>query len=100
MTLLAEYRNRRAAHGRHVCGLCRRPIAAGERYIDQRVAYDGRACTFRSHHACDSAYWTWIDAWDDEGYALVDLTGGHLPPCPRAWADQIGPCLCVGGRER
>lgn len=97
-TVLAEYPNRRAAHGQHVCGICRKRIAAGERYIDQRVAADGTVYTFRCHRACNSAYWSWIDPWDDEGYTIQDLSSGHVPPCSLAWAERLGPCSC--GVER
>lgn len=94
-TLLAEYRNRRAAHGRHVCQYCFRLIAAGEHYIDQRCVQDGSAYTFRAHKDCDSAYWAWKRYDDpDDYYPLVDVTDGHLPPCPRSWPDRHGPCSC------
>ena len=82
-TLLAEY-NRRAAHGLHRCGYCRRPIAAREQYLDQRIADDGSVYTFRAHHACDSAYWSWVDPFSGDVYFLGDLTP-HLPPCWHAW---------------
>lgn len=84
-TLLAEY-NRRAAHGLHRCGYCRRPIAAREQYLDQRIAAEGTVYTFRAHHACFSAYWSWMDdPYTDDVYDLADLSGGHLPPCWHAW---------------
>lgn len=91
--VLAEYPNRRAARP-HTCALCAKPIGVGEHYLEQRVADGGSVHTFRCHKACDSAYWTWIDGWDDEGYTLQELSDGHVPPCPLAWAGRLGPCSC------
>ena len=94
-TLLAEYRNRRAAHGLHRCNLCGRKIAKREHYLDQRIADDGRVYTFRAHLACDAAWWSWDPDAELPGM-LQDLTEGHLPPCRRAWADeQHEPCTCI-----
>ena len=93
-TLLAEYPNRKAAHGRHVCGYCYRRIAAGERYVDQRLTDNGTAWTWRAHQACHSAYWTWDIDPDDSAYPLVEVSEGHLPPCPLAWSNRLGPCSC------
>lgn len=87
-------KNRRAAHGKHVCCLCRRRIAAREVYEDMRCAESGTAYTLRSHLACVSAYRSW-DPDYDEGIALVDLSDGHLPPCPQAWAGhEHETCTC------
>lgn len=43
---------RRAAHGLHVCGLCRHRIDRGERYRDARIADDGTVWTWREHLRC------------------------------------------------
>ena len=92
-TLLAVH-HRRAAHDRHQCGLCFRPIAKGELYEDQRCANDGRAFAFRSHLSCVSAYHSWSPDYD-EYWLLADLTSGHLPPCLLAWASDLPhPCSC------
>ena len=99
MTLLAEYRNRRA-HGPSSAAYVVGPLPPVNGISTSEASPTTAAPAPSARTMRATAYWTWIDAWDDEGYALVDLTGGHLPPCPRAWADQIGPCLCVGGRER
>lgn len=85
--------NRKAAHGKHHCGLCRRLIAAGEVYEDQRCADSGTVYTFRSHLMCVSAYRSW-DPDDGETWDLGELSNGHLPPCPQAWSDGEEPCSC------
>lgn len=95
-TLLTETRGRKAAHGRHRCGYCHRSIARGELYLDQRIADDRTVYTFRGHLACDSAYWSWKPG--EEHYDLVDLTGGHLPPCSLAWdKPTLESCTCAAG---
>jgi hypothetical protein len=83
-TLLAEY-DRKASHGLHVCAFCRRKIKAGSQYLDQRLADGGSAWTFRAHHACNSAYWSWVDHDEEELMDLREFTEGHLPPCWHAW---------------
>lgn len=95
MTVLAQH-TRRAAHGRHVCHLCHRHIAARERHDDTRCAYDGRAYTLRAHLDCLDAWHSWQPD-DEESYLLSDLSDGHLPPCPLAWPDPpIGKhCTCT-----
>lgn len=95
MTTLLAHHHRRAAHGKHRCGLCGRNIAQGELYEDQRCADEGTVYTVRSHLACVSAYHSWEPDYDD-GYQLGEISGGHLPPCPAAWASgEDGPCLCT-----
>lgn len=49
---ILDQKQRRAAHGRHVCGFCRQRIAAGEVYDDCRIADSGTAWTWRSHLRC------------------------------------------------
>ena len=66
-TLLAEYD--RKARKFLVCQICHREIAPGTQYLEQRLAGDGSAYTFRTHHV----------------YELTDLSDGHLPPCWHAW---------------
>jgi len=92
-TLLSETR-RHAAHGQHRCRVCLRPIAARELYLDQRIAGDGTAWTFRMHLTCSDA----ISAWgpdDGDSWFITDYSDGHLPPCPRAWPNrEAEPCAC------
>lgn len=52
MIAVLSERVRRAAHGRHRCGLCREPIAARSEYVDRRCADDGTAWTWREHIVC------------------------------------------------
>jgi len=69
-------------------------IRPGEKYKEQRCAYDGTAYAFRFHHECGAAYRSW-NVPDDETYDLADLSEGHLPPCPRAWDGQEDhACTC------
>ena len=91
-TLLSEHR-RRAAHGLHRCCLCLRAIVRGDRYLDQRCAGEGTAWTNRSHLGCSDAYWSWGPDPDDM-VDLVDLSDGHLPPCPFAWATAEDGATC------
>ena len=94
MTTVLTTHNRRAAHGKHVCSLCRRRIAASELYQDQRCADCGRAYTVRSHLACVSAYCSWTPDWE-ECLLLTDLSDGHLPPCPLAWYSDEPDVRCT-----
>lgn len=93
MADLLSHTVRRAAHGKHVCRFCRRLIAAGERYNDDRLAEDGSAYTFRSHVDCLDAWSSWDpDEYDTDLRAISD---GHLPPCPLAWdTDGSQDCAC------
>lgn len=87
----------------HRCDLCQRPIEAGTSYLNQRCADYGTAWTFKAHHNCNSAYWSW-DVDQDDVIDLTDLTDGHLPPCWHSWNHDhswqerfIGPpapCTC------
>src|SRR5690606_7920758 len=91
---LLSVKTRRAAHGKHVCRLCRRRIAARELYEDMRCAYSGTAYTVRAHLACVSAWNSWW-AYTDGDEDLVYVADGHLPPCPQAWADhEDEACTC------
>lgn len=69
MTTLLSCKRRRAAHGRHLCGICRELIPVGWVYLDQRCAEDGTAWTFRCHIDCDIRYWRahrGLELWSDE----------------------------------
>lgn len=90
-----SHTHRKAAHGLHTCGYCYQKIAKGEKYLDQRCADSGTAWTFRAHIDCHDAYWTWDDD-DDGSHQLIDMTNGHLPPCPLAWAtaEPGSTCAC------
>lgn len=57
---------RRAAHGKHRCGLCGHPIAARESYRDYRIADCGTAYTFRTHLRCESFATEVTDVYDRE----------------------------------
>lgn len=97
--VISEHR-RRAAHGKHVCCLCRRRIAAREEYLDQRLADNGTCWTSRAHLDCQSAYWSW-DPDPEDVLDFHDLAEGHLPPCPWAWAKRLTePCGCPPKEER
>lgn len=75
-------RVRRAAHGKHVCQLCRRHIAARTQYHDVRIAYDGTAFTWREHVECREFMYEHQDWWDaNEGYdfATFDELSGVYP---------------------
>jgi len=68
----------------HRCNLCMETIEAGTSYLNQRCADGATAWTFKAHHDCNSAYWSWgVDG--DDVFDLTDLTDGHLPPCWHAW---------------
>ena len=96
MTVLATH-HRRAAHGKHVCVLCWRSIAANEVYEDQRCADSRTVYTVRSHLDCVSAYSSWNPSPEDW---LDELSDGHLPPCPFAWSavEQGVRCTCDSSR--
>ena len=67
MTTMLSQRTRKAAHGKHRCGYCRQPIAAGEKYDDARIADLGTVWTWRSHLRC-LAFLRDVaeqDTWDD-----------------------------------
>ena len=91
-------RNRRAAHGKHVCVLCLRRIAKDEVYEDQRCADYGTAYTVRSHLACVAAYSSWKPDWE-ECLLLSELSDGHLPPCPFAWSAVEQGAICTCSRK-
>lgn len=90
--LLAEH-HRKAAHSKHRCHLCYRPIKAGENYLDQRTAQDGTVYTLRTHYACTDAYWS-HEVDPDEPLEFIELCEGHLPPCRLAWYGTDGDCDC------
>jgi hypothetical protein len=63
VTVLSDTR-RKAAHGKHRCGYCRQPIAAGEVYDDTRCADNGTAWTWRSHLRCQAFAQKVVDPFD------------------------------------
>ena len=108
MSELISHTVRRAAHSKHVCRFCGRRIAAREEYNDDRLTEGGSAYTFRSHLDCFDAWCSWGP--DEDDIDLLDITEGHLPPCPLAWAppgyrsawwprdappDTRGACTCA-----
>lgn len=57
MTATLLHQTTRRARKAHRCGACNLPIEPGELYLDQRVAGDGTAWTWREHPLCHSVYW-------------------------------------------
>jgi hypothetical protein len=88
VTILAD-NIRRAAHGKHRCGWCQRPIAARERYRDVRQAEDGTVYTWREHLACAAFMHRHADPFDwpieypVEAYnEMVEMHGDPLSESP------------------
>lgn len=90
--LLAEY-ERKAAHGRHVCALCGKRIAVGERYSDARCADAGTAWTFRSHLRCRAIANAHCDG-EIIGY-VQDMLDGHAYECAGATNPDFVGCDCA-----
>ncbi len=87
MTTVLADNIRKAAHGLHVCQLCRGRIAAGERYRDVRLADSGTVWTWREHLSCGDFIRRHVDRWDlADGYnceTYAELMHDHDPDrCP------------------
>lgn len=74
-TVLSEH-HRRAAHGRHVCQLCRGRIAARTLYVDTRIADDGTVYTWREHSECRGIVWE-VERRDPDAVRFADSIDGE-----------------------
>lgn len=70
----------RTAFTFHTCWCCGGRIGAGERYMDQRCAADGRAYTLRHHLLCWAIYEGDEDqSWDAGAEALHETLAAIVP---------------------